>query len=97
VPGAVNAIRAAAAASFSRAGQLTGLEARLGEVTMPTLVVWGAEDRVIPVAHAFAAARALPDCLLKIMPGVGHVPQVEAAEAFSTAIGRFARGLAALG
>jgi pyruvate dehydrogenase E2 component (dihydrolipoamide acetyltransferase) len=94
VPGAWDAQRAAARGSFTREGQQLGLNERLGGVRQPVLLVWGEKDRVIPVAHAFAAAGALPDALLKLIPASGHVPQVEAAPVLARAIDRFARSLA---
>jgi len=93
-PGADAALQAAASASFSRQGQRIGLADRLGDVSVPTLVIWGEKDRVIPLDHALAAIRVLPDGWLKVLPGIGHVPQVEAPVLFASAVARFARGLA---
>jgi pimeloyl-ACP methyl ester carboxylesterase len=39
---------------------------------IPTLIVWGDSDTVIPVAHAHAAHEAMPGSRLEILPGVGH-------------------------
>jgi pimeloyl-ACP methyl ester carboxylesterase len=44
---------------------------------MPTLIVWGDQDRIIPVAHAYQAHEAIPNSRLEILPGVGHFPHVE--------------------
>jgi pimeloyl-ACP methyl ester carboxylesterase len=44
---------------------------------IPTLIVWGEKDRIIPLAHAQQALRAAPHSRLEIMPGVGHFPQSE--------------------
>ena len=44
---------------------------------IPTLIVWGQADRIIPVAHAYEALRAAPHARLEVMPGVGHFPQSE--------------------
>jgi pyruvate dehydrogenase E2 component (dihydrolipoamide acetyltransferase) len=93
-PGAWDAQRAAARGSFNRDGQQLGLSERLSDVRQPVLLVWGEKDRVIPAAHAFAAASTLPDALLKVIPASGHVPQVEAAPMLARAIDRFARSLA---
>jgi pimeloyl-ACP methyl ester carboxylesterase len=96
-PGADAALQAAAAANFGREGQRIGLTDRLGQVQVPTLIVWGEKDRVIPLEHALAALRVLPDGWLKILPGIGHVPQVEAPALFANAVGHFARGIATPG
>jgi pimeloyl-ACP methyl ester carboxylesterase len=45
---------------------------RLSELVMPTLVVWGAKDEIVPVRHAYAAAQVIPDCQLKVFAGCGH-------------------------
>ncbi|MDI1461559.1 alpha/beta hydrolase [Catellatospora sp. KI3] len=45
---------------------------RLGEVTVPVLVVHGGADPVLPVAHAWALARALPQVEVLVMPQAGH-------------------------
>lgn len=44
---------------------------------LPTLLIWGEEDRIIPVAHGRAAHEAVPGSRLEVLPGVGHFPHVE--------------------
>jgi pimeloyl-ACP methyl ester carboxylesterase len=44
---------------------------------LPVLAIWGDQDDIIPVDHAYAALNARPDCRLEILPGVGHFAQVE--------------------
>lgn len=44
---------------------------------MPTLIVWGDQDPVIPVAHAVSAHEAMPGSHLELFEGVGHFPHVE--------------------
>ena len=44
---------------------------------VPTLIVWGALDRIIPVSHAYEALRAAPHARLEVMPDVGHFPHSE--------------------
>ncbi len=44
---------------------------------MPTLVVWGEQDKIIPLSHAYQAHDAIPHSRLEIVPGVGHFPHVE--------------------
>jgi pimeloyl-ACP methyl ester carboxylesterase len=43
----------------------------------PTLIVWGDQDKMIPVVHAYKAHEAIPNSRLEIMEGVGHFPHVE--------------------
>lgn len=45
---------------------------------LPTLLIWGEQDRVIPVSHGESAHAALPGSRLVTLPGVGHFPHVEA-------------------
>jgi pimeloyl-ACP methyl ester carboxylesterase len=52
---------------------------RLGEVTQPTLLVSGAEDRIVDPEHARAAARLLPRGHYLSVPQCGHAPQIERA------------------
>ena len=49
---------------------------------IPTLIVWGERDRIIPVAHAYEALKAAPHSRLEVLPGVGHFPQSEDPETF---------------
>jgi pyruvate dehydrogenase E2 component (dihydrolipoamide acetyltransferase) len=88
-PGAHDAIRAAAAASFTRARQQTDLPGRMRELQQPVLLLWGAEDRVISARHARAAAQAIDGAQVEVWENVGHVPQLEAADRFVGAIERF--------
>ena len=41
---------------------------------LPTLIVWGERDPMIPAAHGRAAHELLPASRLEIMPGAGHFP-----------------------
>jgi pimeloyl-ACP methyl ester carboxylesterase len=45
---------------------------------MPTLAIWGEDDTIIPVDHAYAALDARPDCRVEVLSGVGHFAHVEA-------------------
>ncbi|MCT7660023.1 alpha/beta fold hydrolase [Mycobacterium deserti] len=44
---------------------------------IPTMAIWGDQDRIIPVDHAYAALAARPDSRLEVLEGVGHFPHVE--------------------
>jgi pimeloyl-ACP methyl ester carboxylesterase len=41
---------------------------------MPTLLVWGSRDAVVPVAHAYRAHEAMPGSRLEVFEGAGHFP-----------------------
>jgi pimeloyl-ACP methyl ester carboxylesterase len=62
---------------------------RLGEVASPTLILWGAEDRVIPPDNAMTFHAMIPDSELQIFDGVGHLPMEEAPKRTAKAIDQF--------
>jgi pimeloyl-ACP methyl ester carboxylesterase len=53
------------------------LRDRLRHVTTPTLVVWGAADRVVPLVHGEAYATGIPGARLEVIADAGHLPQLE--------------------
>ena len=53
---------------------------RIAEIRVPTLVVWGDDDALLPVAAAHLFHAALPNSELKIYAGIGHMPQLEVPE-----------------
>jgi len=53
---------------------------------MPTLIVWGERDRLIPVSHGRAAHEAIPGSVLRVFEGVGHFPQHDRPEEFVRAM-----------
>jgi len=54
----------------------------LATIRTPTLVVWGAEDRLIEVAGAEARSKLLPDARFVVLPACGHTPMEECPQAF---------------
>lgn len=52
----------------------------LRRIKAPTLLLWGVQDRMIPVSNAADYLAALPDARLVELPGLGHVPFEEAPE-----------------
>jgi len=58
----------------------------IGSLTCPVLLLHGRRDRLVPIAVARAAARAHPAWTMIEMPGVGHVPQLEAPDDTASAI-----------
>jgi pimeloyl-ACP methyl ester carboxylesterase len=50
----------------------------IAHLSCPVLLLHGEQDRLVPVSAARAAARAHPSWSLVVLPGVGHVPQLEA-------------------
>ena len=65
------------------------LRGRLRRVSCPTLVVWGAEDRFIPLEHGRAYQELIDGAELTTIEGAGHLPLIERPEATAEAIRRF--------
>lgn len=63
--------------------------ALLGGITVPTLVVAGAEDRLIPADQAVSLAAAVPGARLEVVSGAGHLPPLEAPETFNRVLKGF--------
>lgn len=72
-------------------GERTSAWERLGELTMPALVVWGAEDALFPVAVGRRLAAALPHARLEVVEGSGHLPMLEAPREAARVLGDWLR------
>lgn len=53
---------------------------RAARIDVPTLILWGREDRLVPVRLGRRLANTIRDSELVVLPGVGHVPQFELPE-----------------
>ncbi|WP_299057569.1 alpha/beta fold hydrolase [uncultured Nocardioides sp.] len=82
-PRARHAIRHVVRAVVDWKGQIVTMSDRayLTEA-MPIFVVWGAEDRVIPVSHAHNAAALAPDARVVVIPDAGHFAHKDHPERF---------------
>ncbi|MFC5994420.1 alpha/beta fold hydrolase [Pseudonocardia hispaniensis] len=58
-----------------------GLARRIHRVTAPTLLIWGAQDRLVDPVYADEFSSRLRDSRLEIIQGAGHLPQLEAPDA----------------
>ncbi|YAF97461.1 MAG: alpha/beta fold hydrolase [Nodularia sp. CChRGM 3473] len=61
----------------------------LPQLNMPTLVVWGVNDLVLPNNQAQDAVKRLQQGHLSLIPSCGHLPQVEHPELFTDALNQF--------
>jgi pimeloyl-ACP methyl ester carboxylesterase len=65
------------------------LEGRLDRIDAPTLVLWGAEDKLIPRAHAERYRDRIAGAELRLIPHCGHLPAIEQPEAFAREVANF--------
>jgi 4,5:9,10-diseco-3-hydroxy-5,9,17-trioxoandrosta-1(10),2-diene-4-oate hydrolase len=60
------------------------------QIQVPTLIVWGKQDRVVPVRHAFVARKKIPNARMHLFESCGHTPQLEYPAKFNALIREFA-------
>ncbi|MGE3139758.1 MAG: alpha/beta fold hydrolase [Thermoleophilia bacterium] len=60
-----------------------------GAAAVPTMVVWGERDVLVPLERAAWVERALPEADLRVIAGAGHVPMLDRPAAFSALLERF--------
>ncbi|HEU0218378.1 MAG TPA: acetoin dehydrogenase dihydrolipoyllysine-residue acetyltransferase subunit [Stellaceae bacterium] len=85
--GVAAALSAIAATWFAGGRQCETLA--LTALAVPVQLVWGREDRIIPVAHAEALSGKLP---IHILDGAGHLPHMEKTAEVNRLIARFVQG-----
>ncbi len=64
----------------------------LHRITVPTLILWGANDKVIPAQYGAAFRDSIPNARLEIIANCGHLPHVEKKPEFVDALTRFLQG-----
>ena len=65
------------------------LEQRYGRLDWETLLIWGRDDRIVPLAVGEKLQRALPNAKLRTIDFCGHLPQEEAPEEFTPIVANF--------
>ena len=85
-----------AALGFVRS-RTAGYEGLLPKIRVPTLIVWGKEDRLLPASDGMRLASEMPGARLVILPDCGHLPQEEVPVAFSSIVAEFVKLLPAAG
>jgi pyruvate dehydrogenase E2 component (dihydrolipoamide acetyltransferase) len=84
--GVEQALSGLAADMFPDGAQAIDLRAELDDADRPVLVIWGADDQIIPASHA----EGLPDSVeVHVLDGQGHSPHMEAANEVNRLIGAF--------
>ncbi|WP_216901683.1 alpha/beta fold hydrolase [Synechococcus sp. CCY 9618] len=62
---------------------------RLPEIQVPTLILWGKQDRAFPVSHAVIAANGIKDSQMVLLDECGHLPYLEFAHEFNASVLQF--------
>jgi pyruvate dehydrogenase E2 component (dihydrolipoamide acetyltransferase) len=90
IDGVQEALRTIADGAFGDEGQRELVADGLAELSVPMLVVWGAEDQVIPASHSeHTPSRAD----VHVLEGCGHSPHMERAGEFNRAVEGFVEGV----
>ncbi len=66
----------------------------LHRIGVPTLIIWGDDDQVLPVAYGAAYRDLIPSSSLEILDRCGHLPHVEKAQEFTHRVLRFTQAAA---
>ena len=69
-----------------------GLERWLHRITVPSLLIWGEEDKFLPAAYAKAWQKRVAGMRVALIPECGHIPHVEKPEATAAHILDFLKG-----
>ncbi|MBO0916824.1 MULTISPECIES: alpha/beta fold hydrolase [Streptomyces] len=72
-----------------RRGWREKLLTEVSALDIPTLVVWGTHDRILPATHLVNAATALPRARTHLFPRTGHMPQIERVDEVAVMLGSF--------
>jgi len=83
-----------AKAAWPRSTSLEDIAAQVGDINVPTLVIAGALDRVDPPIRLQAELLPrIPQAVMHVLPGVGHVSMLESPAAVATLIAEFCDAL----
>jgi pimeloyl-ACP methyl ester carboxylesterase len=88
-PGAGAAFRRLRRSEYRWRGFRTNYLERLSEIQVPTLIVHGADDPLVPVISAERAHHRVRHSQLEIIPRCGHLPPIEQPEVFNELVCRF--------
>jgi len=78
-------------------GDLTGMRDRLDstplltQINIPTLIIYGADDQIIPLSEVEFIHQAIINSELKIIPDAGHLPNLEQPELFNQVVKEFTK------
>ena len=89
LPGFLEAQLATVRAQVGLRGQREVLVGRLAQLEVPTILVWGTRDRVLPYSQAKEAVSRLQEGSLELISDCGHSPHIEQPERFVSGLSRF--------
>ena len=69
--------------------------ADLSRLRVPTLIIWGAQDPLIPLSSGKWLASHIPGARIAILPGIGHIPMEEAPDASAALLDKWVAEIAA--
>lgn len=67
-------------------GLVADFLARLKKIRTPILMIWGRQDRILPLAHGEAAVAGMANVRLHVMDRAGHLPQIDKPEEFNATV-----------
>ncbi|MFW5713338.1 MAG: alpha/beta fold hydrolase [Brevefilum sp.] len=73
----------------TQASDPPGLSGKLSQIDVPTLVITGDDDQIVPVEDSLRLAEAIPGAELAVLEDCGHLPQEECPQAFLQAVEQF--------
>jgi pimeloyl-ACP methyl ester carboxylesterase len=65
------------------------LDNRLDAINRPTLILWGRDDKLIPLSFGERFHQEIANSQLRIIDNCGHMPQIECADEFTAAVLQF--------
>ena len=89
LPNFTDATLASLRTTVGAMGQREVLLERLPQLQMPTQIVWGIEDRLLPYSQAKEAIALVQGGFLELIPNCGHLPHVEQPKRFVSTLGEF--------
>ncbi len=78
---------------FTQASNAPNLAEKLGQITVPTLVISGDSDQIVPVENSRQLAKDIPGAQWVVLENCGHLPQEECPDAFLAAVTQFISNL----
>jgi len=72
--------------TFTKSGGYNFLSDRIAEITLPTLILWGRQDKILGTQDATRFADLLPQATLQWIEDCGHVPHLEKAAEVAVAL-----------